>query len=108
MIPKAQNLIQVNIAVLIWGLTAMFAKGIALPVGDITLFRSLFCALALLLFIKLRRQTVGLKSMRDFSWMVIIGVLLGLHWLTYFQALKISSASRCYPCAAKLTPLSPP
>ena len=33
--PKHVNLIQLNVAVLMWGGTAMFAKGIALPVTDI-------------------------------------------------------------------------
>ncbi len=93
MTPKVENLIQVNVAVLIWGGTAMFAKGIDLPVGELTCLRSVFCAGALFLFIGLRKQSARLISRRDLGLMLILGALLCLHWLTYFQALKISSAA---------------
>ncbi|HKK19216.1 MAG TPA: DMT family transporter [Opitutales bacterium] len=91
--PKSINLFQVNFAVLIWGGTAMFAKGIALPVTDLTCLRSLFAAVALLLFIKLRGQSAAVESARHFGLMIGLGLFLCLHWLTYFQALKISSAA---------------
>jgi drug/metabolite transporter (DMT)-like permease len=71
----------------------MFAKGIALPVADLTCLRSLFAALALLFFIKLRGQSAAVASARHFGLMVGLGLFLCLHWLTYFQALKISSAA---------------
>ncbi|MFO8026593.1 MAG: DMT family transporter [Opitutales bacterium] len=91
--PKSINLAQVNIAVFIWGGTAMFAKGIALPVTDLTCLRSLFAAAALLLFIKLRGRSAKVDSKRHLGLMIGLGLFLCLHWLTYFQALKISSAA---------------
>lgn len=39
--PRKISLIQLNVAVLMWGGTAMFAKGIALPVPHIICLRSL-------------------------------------------------------------------
>ena len=45
------SLIQLNVAVLLWGGTAMFAKGVALPVEQIICLRSLIAAAALLLFL---------------------------------------------------------
>lgn len=71
----------------------MFAKGIALPVTDLTCLRSVFAAAALLLFIKIRGQSAKVASTRHLGLMVGLGLFLCLHWLTYFQALKISSAA---------------
>lgn len=71
----------------------MFAKGIALPVTDLTCLRSLFAAAALLLFIKLRGRSAKVDSKRHLGLMIGLGLFLCLHWLTYFQALKISSAA---------------
>ena len=44
---KKLNIIQVNLAVLMWGGTAMFAKGITLPTVHIICIRSIFAALVL-------------------------------------------------------------
>ncbi|PXA03939.1 EamA family transporter [Coraliomargarita sinensis] len=93
MSPKSINLIQVKIAVLIWGGTAMFAKGIQLSVLDITCMRSLVAAAALIVFIRLRGRSAAVKSRKDFGLMLALGLFLCLHWLTYFQALKISTAA---------------
>lgn len=90
---KTKNVIQLNVAVLIWGGTAMFAKGIALPVTDIICVRSFIAAAALWLFMRATGRPVGVKSARHFGVMVALGMLLCFHWLTYFQALKVSTAA---------------
>lgn len=91
--PRTKNLIQLNAAVLIWGGTAMFAKGIALPVQHITCIRSFVAALVLVVFVKATGRTLGVKSIKHMGVMIGLGVLLCLHWLTYFQALKVSTAA---------------
>lgn len=91
--PRTKNLIQLNTAVLIWGGTAMFAKGIALPVQNITCMRSFVAAAVLLLFVRCTGRSIGVKSSKHLGVMMGLGVLLCLHWLTYFQALKVSTAA---------------
>ncbi len=91
--PKHVNLIQLNVAVLMWGGTAMFAKGIALPVTDIICLRSLIGAAVLLLFLLATRSSLRVRRTRHYGLMTILGLLLCVHWLTYFQALKISTAA---------------
>ena len=91
--PKHVNLIQLNVAVLMWGGTAMFAKGIALPVTDIICLRSLIGAAAMVLFLLAVRRPLGVNHTRHYGLMAILGLLLCLHWLTYFQALKVSTAA---------------
>lgn len=93
MSPKENNLIQVNIAVLIWGGTAMFAKAIEMPVPELTFWRSLFAAASIFVFLKIRRLPVRANSRQDLILLIGLGLCLCLHWLTYFQALKISSAA---------------
>ena len=61
--PKTKNLIQLNAAVLIWGGTAMFAKGIALPVVDIICLRSLVAAAVLLLMAEEKARDLGIQPL---------------------------------------------
>ena len=91
--PKHINLIQLNVAVLIWGGTAMFAKGIALPASEITCLRSLVGAGAMLVFLLVTRGAFRIRQMRHYGLMAILGVMLCLHWVTYYHALKVSTAA---------------
>ncbi len=91
--PKQVSLIQLNVAVLMWGGTAMFAKGIALPVIDIICLRSLVGAAAMLLFLLVMRSPLRVHHARHYGLMAILGLVLCLHWLTYFQALRVSTAA---------------
>lgn len=71
----------------------MFAKGIALPVEHIICIRSLVAAGALLLFLFALRTPVRVASGRHCGVMVVLGLLLCCHWLTFFRALRISTAA---------------
>ncbi len=86
------SLIQLNVAVLLWGGTAMFAKGVALPVEHIICLRSLIAAAVLLLFLLAIKAKVSVKRGHR-GVMVVLGLVLCLHWLTLFQALKMSTAA---------------
>jgi drug/metabolite transporter (DMT)-like permease len=76
-----------------WGGTAMFAKGVGIPVPHIICVRSLVAAAALLLFLLVFKTPVRVKCAGDYRIMALLGLLLCLHWLTCFQALKISTAA---------------
>ncbi|HUW56783.1 MAG TPA: DMT family transporter [Planctomycetota bacterium] len=91
--PKRISLIQLNIAVLMWGGTAMFAKGIALPVTHIICLRSLVGAAALWLLLRVLRSPATVKRAGHWGGIIAAGLLLCAHWLTYFQALRVSGAA---------------
>ena len=90
---KKVNLLQVNVAVLMWGVTAMFAKGIKLPAEHITMYRSAVMAICLFILILAMRIPLKLKDPKHYFVMFILGLLLCLHWVTYFRALKMSTAA---------------
>ncbi|MFW6154419.1 MAG: DMT family transporter [Planctomycetota bacterium] len=91
--PKTVNLIQLNVAVLMWGLTAMFSKGIEWPTTAIVGGRSLVAAVAVVVMVLVGKGALRLRRRRDYGVMLVLGVLMGAHWLTYFQALKVSTAA---------------
>lgn len=91
--PKTLSLIQINAAVLLWGGTAMFGKGLDLPVTDIICGRALTGAAGLLLFLLAFKTPIRVKRTRHWGIMLILGLALCVHWLTYFHALRVSSAA---------------
>ncbi|MDZ7661127.1 DMT family transporter [Thiohalophilus sp.] len=81
----------VHSAVFLFGLTALFSKLIALTALEITLLRSLFAVLALWVVLRWQREPLGLQTSRDYSVVLLLGVLLAGHWVTYFHAMQVSS-----------------
>jgi drug/metabolite transporter (DMT)-like permease len=88
---KRRNLIQVNLAVLMWGGTAMFAKGIALPIRHVICLRAFIAALALLAVMRVLKIPLRVER-QDYRGILGLGLLMCLHWLSYFEALRISTA----------------
>ncbi len=86
------SLVQLNIAVLLWGGTAMFAKGVALPVEHIICLRSLIAAAVLLPLLLAVKARVRVKRGHRLV-MAALGLVLCIHWLTLFQAMRISTAA---------------
>lgn len=88
-----QALISVHSAVFIFGLTALFSKLIALSALEITLLRSVFAVLALWLFIRSQSESLKLRSRDDYLIVILLGLLLATHWVTYFHAMQVSSVA---------------
>jgi len=86
-----KGLIAVHSAVLIFGGTALFSKLIALSALDITLLRSILAAIAIGVIFFWKKEPLQLISKRDYGIILLIGLLLAIHWVTYFHAMQISS-----------------
>ena len=85
------GLFAVHSAVFIFGLTALFSKVISLSALEITMLRSVF-ALVVIFFIFLwQKQSLRLDNLRDYLIALALGLLLALHWVTYFHAMQVST-----------------
>ncbi|QDF66062.1 DMT family transporter [Shewanella sp. SNU WT4] len=92
--PKQQHaLIELHIAVLLFGGTALFSKLIPLTALDITWLRCVIAATALAIFVKCTQASLRLRSPKDYLIALILGVLVSLHWVTYFAALQLSTVA---------------
>lgn len=91
--PIHEGLLAVHGAIVLMGVTALFSKWISLPALDITLWRSLFAAGALALFVLARGAPLGLAQRRDYAMAGLLGTLLALHWATYFHSMQVSSVA---------------
>jgi drug/metabolite transporter (DMT)-like permease len=90
---------QIHFCVLLWGFTAILGKLITLPALPLVWWRMLLVSLALLLMPRVWR---GLRAMSArLIWAYAgIGVLVSLHWLSFYAAIKLSNASVGATCIA--------
>ncbi|MDH5389210.1 MAG: DMT family transporter [Gammaproteobacteria bacterium] len=86
-----EGLLSVHSAVLIFGLTALFSKLIALSAIEITLLRAVFAIIAIAIYIKYREESLKLDNKHDYLIALLLGFFLATHWITYFHAMQVSS-----------------
>lgn len=87
------NLLLLAIATLFISTSGTLGKFIDLPTPVIIWCRSSIAALFLYLYCKYKKISINLKSRKDLPSILLGAILLGLHWLTYFHALKLSNVA---------------
>jgi drug/metabolite transporter (DMT)-like permease len=88
-----KSLISLHFTVVLLGGTALFSHFVPLSASDITLMRSVFACIALFIFLKFSNENLTLASGKDYLIAIGLGILMALHWVTYFAAMQYSSVS---------------
>lgn len=103
--PGTKAQLQIHFCVLLWGFTAILGKLITLSALPLVWWRMLLVVGALAL---VPRTWRGLRSMspRLLLSYAGVGMLVALHWLTFYGAIKLSNASVGATCMALATPFT--
>ena len=99
MSPTLKAQLQIHACVLLWGFTAILGKLITLPALSLVWWRMLIVTTALALVPRVWRGLSAL-SPRMLGTYAGIGVLVSLHWLTFYGAIKLANASVAATCIA--------
>lgn len=84
-------LLFMHVAALLFGLTGVFGKLASTTPDAIVLGRALFAVVALVIFAQLGSlPLVRQLTRRHLASLVLCGVFLAIHWLTFFHAIKLS------------------
>jgi drug/metabolite transporter (DMT)-like permease len=94
--------LQIHFCVLLWGFTAILGKLITLPALPLVWWRMLIVVVALALVPRVWRGVRAMPRRLMFAY-AGIGVLVSLHWLTFYGAIKLSNASVGATCIALAT-----
>lgn len=91
--------LELHIAVFLWGFTAILGDLIQLSALSLVWWRVLITSISVVFLIKRGKTLLQLprKTILQFSF---VGALTGLHWLTFFGAIKLSNASVTLVCMA--------
>ena len=89
------NLLQIHIAVLLFGFAGLFGDARFLPLTSIVLVfgRVVFASLALLLVGLVRRDIFRPLSARSVFAFAVLGVLLAGHWTMFFQSVQMGGVA---------------
>lgn len=90
--PETRAYIELHIAVFLFGFTAILGDLIQLPALTLVWWRVFITSISLLFLIKVIRLFRTLPRKRLLQFMGI-GVLVALHWLAFYGAIKLANAS---------------
>lgn len=99
MTSHARALAYVHVSVVLWGFTAILGKLISLPAAALVWWRMLLVAGMLAVLPRVWR---GLAAMppRLVLTLGAIGIVVALHWLTFYASIKLANASVAATCMA--------
>jgi drug/metabolite transporter (DMT)-like permease len=96
--------LQLHFCVVLWGFTAIFGRLISLPALPLVWWRMALVGVALIAVPKFWRGVRGLSA-RQIAIYAGIGILVALHWLTFYGSIKLSNASVGATCMALMSVL---
>ena len=89
---QIQNLLELNVSIIFISTSGALGRYIELPVPVTICSRALIGGLLIFLFCKWKRFDFNIHT-GDKKTLWLSGLLLGLHWITYFYALKLSNVA---------------
>lgn len=89
---KLTSYLQLHLAVLLYGLTAILGDLISLNALNLVWWRVLITSLSLLFFVRFGLSIIKMPK-KDVMIFVAIGFLVALHWVSFYGAIKLANAS---------------
>jgi drug/metabolite transporter (DMT)-like permease len=91
--PRTRALLEIHLAVFLFGFPGLFGKWLVLSPFLIVLGRVLFAALALALLLAVRRQSFRISPGRDMALLFVCGLVLAVHWTMFFRSVQVSTVA---------------
>jgi len=80
-------------AIFLLATNGLFSKLIPLDATSLTQLRSVFAGITLLVICKAIRRPLRLGSTKHYLGVYGIGIIMGLHWVTLYQAMQVSTVA---------------
>jgi drug/metabolite transporter (DMT)-like permease len=90
---KNKDLVQIHFAVLLFGISGLFGKLVLLPSIIIVLGRVFFSSIFLYITILYLKKDIKLNHKQDYVYLSLMGVILAIHWSTFFQSIQMSTVA---------------
>ncbi|ATA92065.1 DMT family transporter [Capnocytophaga canimorsus] len=96
-------LARLHFIIFLWGFTAILGKIITLEASALVWYRMLLTSSILLVFVFFfQKETIKIPKKLFFK-LLGVGFLMALHWLFFFQSIKVSNVSIALSCISTTT-----
>lgn len=87
--------LQMHFIVFVWGFTSIIGKLIDLPSPEMVFWRVLLTWIAITAILWIRKRDSIEINLTSRFWLIASGSIIGLHWILFFLAARISNISIC-------------
>jgi len=89
---KLNNYLHLHFLVFIWGFTAILGALISIEAIPLVWYRMFFAVIFLLIYFLIKKKSIK-TSPRGLLNFLFTGVIIALHWIAFFSAIKVSNVS---------------
>lgn len=89
---KLNNYLHLHFIVFIWGFTAVLGKLITIDALPLVWYRMLIAVLFIGIYLFLKKTPLQVSRKTVFT-LIFAGIIIALHWVTFFMAIKVSNVS---------------
>jgi len=93
---------KLHFIVFIWGFSAILGKLMTIPSGEVVFFRTLFSAVVLAGLLSYRKRAFDIGA-SGIAKTLATGLLIGAHWVLFFEAARVANISVCLAGLATTT-----
>lgn len=97
-----KDYLKLHLIVFIWGFSAILGKLAKMPSTEVVFYRTLLAAIGLAILLKFRKRTFSIGTAGVFKTLGT-GVLMGAHWVLFFEAARVANVSVCLAGMATTT-----
>lgn len=97
-----KDYIKLHFIVFIWGFSAILGKLVEMPSTEVVFYRTLLAAIGLAVLLKFRKRSFKIGTAGVFKTLGT-GVLIGAHWVLFFEAARVANVSVCLAGMATTT-----
>ncbi|AGK96096.1 DMT family transporter [Clostridium pasteurianum] len=90
---NTKSLMEIHLAVFLFGLSGLFGKLLSLPSIIIVLGRVFFSSIFLLILMLYLKKDIKLKQQKHYFYLIVMGVILAIHWSAFFKSIQISTVA---------------
>lgn len=87
-----RDYLKLHLVIVAWGFTAVLGKLITLPPVEVVVWRTALAALGFAIVAQRCKASLNISNPEK-RWMLILGGLLGLHWILFFLSARLATAS---------------
>ena len=92
-----KSYLHLHVIVFIWGFTAVLGKLISLEALDLVWYRMLFASVIMTFVVLFNKEKIKVPF-NVLIGFIVSGIIIAAHWLTFYQAIKVSNVSITLAC----------
>lgn len=103
MFQKYKYHILLHFIIFLWGFTGILGKLIHLDFYHIVWNRLLFALIGLAIAFYFMKISIKINSFKELARLIGVGILVALHWITFYKSIQLSTASLGILCLSTVT-----